>query len=231
MVHREDLFIVTKVWNNFHSRERVVESISLQPTGVRDGDGLHPTYPNGSVIPRTWDRDVTYLEAYKGLKDTHNAGLVKSIGVSNFNEHQLTELIKHSQIKPAVNQIEVHPHFNQQKLIDFCRGNNITVTAYMPLAHGRALVGEPVLNAIADKYRKSVAQVVLRWHLQRGLVAIPKSGQSQHIDKNFDVFNFELNDQDMSNTNAIAQKPRINQIPPYRNHPDYPCSELMESKI
>ena len=140
--------------------------------------------------------DEINREIWSGLEDALSQGLVRSIGVSNFNVQQLQSLVQTVNVFPAMNQIESHPQLSQRQLIDYCFQYNIRVTAYSPLGAG-SLIGNPTLVDIGKKYGKSSAQVMIRWQIQRGVVAIPKSTKRDRLRDNINVFDFSLTEQEM----------------------------------
>jgi 2,5-diketo-D-gluconate reductase A len=137
-----------------------------------------------------------YVEAWKTLVELQKAGRVKSVGVSNFNQDHLERIIGETGVTPVVNQIELHPRFQQRDSREFHKKHNIHIESWSPLGSGR-LLSDPTLEKIAKKHGKSVAQVTIRWHLQEGLIVIPKSIHQERIAGNFDVFDFELDADDM----------------------------------
>lgn len=215
---REDFFIVSKCFNNFHSKERVHVAIDLSlakfnleyldlflvhwPMGFKeDGDDMQ-FGPDGKII----GSDIHYIETYQAMEELVANGKVKSIGVSNFNVAQLTEILSICKIKPVCNQVEVHPLHQNTELVDFCQKNDIAVTAYAPLgAPDRmwlkpdepVLMQNPLILDLAKKHSKSPAQVILRWLVQRGIVVIPKSVTPKRIEENSQIFDFVLSDEDM----------------------------------
>lgn len=137
-----------------------------------------------------------YVEAWKTLIELRQSGRIKSIGVSNFNQDHLERIIGETGVTPSVNQIELHPRFQQRQTREFHSTHNIRIESWSPLGSGR-LLSDPTLEKIAGKHRKSVAQVIIRWHLQEGLIVIPKSIHQDRIAANFDVFDFELDSKDL----------------------------------
>jgi len=237
IVKREELWITTKVWNTYHSRPKVMESVrkslnNLQidyidlllvhwPTAWKENTTVwHPKHPNGSYI----DSGVDLLETWRGMEDAFKSGLVKSIGVSNFNHLQLQRVLDAAEIKPTVNQFEVNPYFTQNKLIEFCHNNSVAVTAYAPLGHGNQdlLFNDEVIKQIAITHDKTNAQVILRWHLQRNVIPIPKSAHKYRMMENFDIFDFKLNDYEMANITALNKNMRIFFLNGNENHRDFP---------
>ncbi|KAJ8968128.1 hypothetical protein NQ314_002449 [Rhamnusium bicolor] len=151
--------------------------------------------------------DVDYVDTWKALEKCVNKGLTKSIGVSNFNKRQLERVLEISTIKPVVNQVECHPYLNQRKLIEFCRSKGIVITGYSPLGspdrpwakpEEPQLLEDPKLKELAVKYKKTPAQIVLRYQVDRGVVAIPKSVTKSRIQQNFDIFDFSLTADDVA---------------------------------
>jgi len=148
-----------------------------------------------------------YLETWKAMEELYEQGRIKALGVCNFQVSHLEDLIAHATVQPAVNQIELHPYFPQKELRQFGRDHNIAIESWSPIggsggSGGRttsdvALLDQPILETIGKKYNKTPAQVVIRWHIQNGLIVIPKSVQVERIKKNIAVFDFELTTHDM----------------------------------
>lgn len=139
-----------------------------------------------------------YVDAWKAMEELYDEGRIKVIGVANFEIEHLERLKKHARILPMVNQIETHPEFQQRELHDYLVQNQILHEAWGPLGQGsKTLLKHPELVAIALRHRKSVAQIILRWHLERGIIVIPKSSNPQRIKENSDLFDFELNAEEM----------------------------------
>jgi diketogulonate reductase-like aldo/keto reductase len=159
-----------------------------------------------------WPVQGKYKEAWRALETLYKEGRVKAIGVSNFQIHHLEDLMRDAEIKPMVDQVEFHPRLTQEELRSFCRENGIRVEAWSPLMQGR-LLDNPVLMEIAAQYGKSVAQVILRWDLQHGVITIPKSTKEQRIVENASVFDFELTQEDMSRIDGLNQNLRVGPDP------------------
>ncbi|OOB79469.1 MAG: glyoxal reductase [Epulopiscium sp. Nuni2H_MBin003] len=206
-VNRDEIFLTTKLWNT-DTRNRTVAKAyqtSLDTLGLDIVD-LYLIH---------WAVDG-YVEAWSELEKLYDEKKIKSIGVSNFQIHHLEEIAKTAKYVPAVNQIESHPYFANQELINYCQQKGIIVTAYCPLGGARSggsILKDPVITEIADKIKKTPAQVILRWHLQRGVVAIPKSKSPERIKENFDVFDFSLSDEDMNKISALNTNIRHNADP------------------
>jgi 2,5-diketo-D-gluconate reductase A len=188
---REDLFVTTKLKTSDHGFDRTLrafeESLSLLKLDDVDLYLIHWPKPSLGLYVETW-------RAFIRLRDE---GRVKSIGVSNFTIEHLERLIGETGVAPVLNQIELHPRFQQRALREFGAGHGILTESWSPLGRGR-LDDNPVLADLASKYRKSWAQIVIRWHLDNGLVVIPKSVTPQRILANFDVFDFRLSPDDMA---------------------------------
>lgn len=203
-IAREDLFITSKVWNSdlgFESTLAAYET-SLKKLGL--------DYLNLYLIH--WPVEGKYKEAWRALETIYKEGRVKAIGVSNFHVHHLEDLMKDAEMKPMIDQIEFHPRLTQKELQAFCRENGIQMEAWSPLMQGQ-LLDHPVLKEIAERHQKSVAQVIIRWDLQNGVVTIPKSIKEHRIVENADVFNFELSADDMAKIDALNENLRVGPDP------------------
>ncbi|RRH87750.1 aldo/keto reductase [Mesorhizobium tamadayense] len=189
-VPRAELFITSKLRNGGHQRDAALRAFddTMQKLGIDQIDLFLIHWP----VPS----QNKYVEAWKTLVELKQAGRIKSVGVSNFNQDHLERIIGETGVTPAVNQIELHPRFQQRDKRDFHKKHNIHIESWSPLGSGR-LLADPTLAAIAKRYGKSVAQVIIRWHLQEGLIVIPKSIHQDRIAANFDVFDFELDGEDM----------------------------------
>ncbi|QRG69101.1 aldo/keto reductase [Brevibacillus choshinensis] len=203
-ITREDLFITSKVWNSdlgYDSTLAAYET-SLKKLGL--------DYLDLYLIH--WPVEGKYKEAWRALETIYKEGRVKAIGVSNFHVHHLQDLMKDAEIKPMVDQVEYHPRLAQKELRAFCQENGIQMEAWSPLMQGQ-LLDNPVLKEIADRHQKSVAQVIVRWDLQNGVVTIPKSTKEHRIVENADVFNFELSSEDMEKIDALHEGVRVGPDP------------------
>ncbi|MBO0601881.1 aldo/keto reductase [Sporosarcina sp. E16_3] len=203
-IAREDLFITSKVWNSELGYESTIAAYeeSLTKLGV--------DYLDLYLIH--WPVAGKYKEAWRALETLYKEGRVKAIGVSNFQIHHLEDLMKDAEIKPMVNQVEYHPRLTQKELQAFCQQQDIQLEAWSPLMQGQ-LLDNTDLQKIADKYGKSVAQVVLRWDLQNGVITIPKSTKEHRIAENATVFDFELTADDMKRIDSLNQNHRVGPDP------------------
>jgi methylglyoxal/glyoxal reductase len=201
---RKDLFITSKVWNSDQGYDTTLKAFE---TSLKK---LDMDYMDLYLIH--WPVEGKYKDTWKALERLYNEGLVKSIGVSNFHQHHLEDLMSSSNEKPVINQIECHPRLSQEKLKAFCQEEKIAVEAWSPIAQGRVL-DEPALKQIAEKHGKSSAQVILRWHLQNDVVIIPKSVHANRIKENADLFNFELSSDEMNKINDLNQNERFGPDP------------------
>jgi diketogulonate reductase-like aldo/keto reductase len=195
-IPREELFITTKVWNADQGYENTLQAFdaSLERLGL--------DYVDLYLIHWPVPAKDQYVDTWKALEQIYKDGRAKSIGVSNFKPHHLDKLLESAEIIPAVNQIELHPNLPQQETREACDKHGIIVESYSPLGGSNShLFDNQTLIDIGAKYDKTPAQVILRWHIQNNLVVIPKSVHAERIEQNFDIFDFELEDNDMA---AIA---------------------------
>lgn len=201
---REELFVTSKVWTADMGYE---ETIAAYETSLAK---LGLEYLDLYLIH--WPVKGKYKETWRALETLYKEGRVKAIGVSNFHIHHLEDVMKDAEIKPMVNQVELHPYLSQQELLSFCKEQGIQLEAWSPLMQGQ-LLDQPVLKQIAAKHSKSVAQVIIRWDLQRGIITIPKSTKEHRIIENVDVFDFQLTEEDMNLINALNQDQRVGPDP------------------
>lgn len=203
-VAREDLFITSKVWTDDLGYEETLKAyeVSLEKLGL--------DYLDLYLIH--WPKEGKYKEAWRALETLYKAGKVRAIGVSNFQIHHLEELMKDAEMKPMINQIELHPRLTQKELIAYCVSLGIQVEAWSPLMQGQ-LLDQPELVEIATKYQKSVAQVIIRWDLQNGIVTIPKSVKEHRIIENGNVFDFTLTKEEMDKIDALNMDQRVGPDP------------------
>lgn len=202
---RSSLFVTDKLWTDVRSSEAVRKSVDTMLNNLKT-DYL-------DLLLIHWPTPAN-IEVWKEMENLHKQGVLKSIGVSNFLPHHIDQILAQCEIVPAVNQVELHPLFQQKELRSYCKQHGILVEAWSPLMRGSALQNEE-LQKIADKYNKSVAQIIVRYDLQLGLSVLPKSTKKQRIKENFDVFDFHLSNEDLAQLEAMDQNARQ-----YR-HPDH----------
>ncbi|MGN7709317.1 aldo/keto reductase [Chryseobacterium sp. JV274] len=200
-VDREALFITSKVWVQDHGYEKAKSAFQ------RTLDRLQMDYLDMYLIHWPYG---DFLGTWKALEELYKEGKIKAIGVCNFTIEKLEELKANSTVLPVINQIELHPVFQQKELQVYDRENNIITQPWSPLGNGNAqLLSNPDLKAIAEKYGKTVAQVILRWHLQEGFVVIPKSVTPSRIEENLNVFDFELTEDEMNVVRSLDTGKRL----------------------
>ena len=188
-IKREELFVTSKLWvdDSGYENSKKAFQTSLDKLGLGYLDLYLYHRPRGDV-----------KGSWKAMEELYGAGKIKAIGVSNFDPAQLAELMSYAKIKPVINQIETHVFFQEHILYDDLKKKDVQMEAWSPFAAGRnGIFTNEILAALGKKYNKSIAQVVLRWHFQRGLVAIPRSSQKPHMIENLNIFNFELSNSDM----------------------------------
>lgn len=194
-IPREEVFITSKLWVQDMGYEKTKAAIDRLLTRM----GLD--YLDMYLIHHSFG---DYLGSWKAMEEARNNGKIKNIGVANFSVGLLKTLMEHSETVPAINQIEFHPLCQQKELCSFMRENHIQLEAWSPLGSGnKDILTDPVLSAMAEKYKKNIGQIILRWHIQEGAIAIPKSTHKERISGNLDVFDFELTEQEM---NVIRSK-------------------------
>ncbi|HHY51276.1 MAG TPA: aldo/keto reductase [Alphaproteobacteria bacterium] len=195
-VPRSELFITSKLRNGAHARDLALRSFdeTMHKLGIEQLDLFLIHWP----IPS----QNKYAEAWKTLVELRDQGRIRSIGVSNFNPDHIERIIGETGVTPTVNQIELHPTFQQRDKRAFHNEHGIRIESWSPLGQGRELDNAEI-KKIADKHGKSVAQTIIRWHLQQGLIVIPKSTHKERIEENFNVFDFTLDEADMAAIDAL----------------------------
>lgn len=206
-IPRENFFVTTKIWISDYGYEKCKKAIdeSLKRLNIDYIDLvlLHQRYKD-------------YLGAWKALEEAKQEGKIKSIGVSNFRIEELTILLNNSTIKPVVNQIECHPYYIRNELKEFMNKNNIKTQAWFPLGHGdKKLLNEKILVDLGNKYNKTTAQVLLRWHIQNNHIIFPKSLNIEHIKENINIYDFELTKEDIENINKLNKEKSYIQLPEF----------------
>ena len=194
-INREDIFLVTKLWNDDHGYDKTIEAFnkSLERLQVNYIDLYLVHWPN-KLNSETW----------KAFEYLYKTGKVKAIGVCNFKIGHLEELKKTAEIMPMVNQIEIHPQSSKNDMLSYCEENNIQLVAWSPIMRGK-LFSNNLMIDLAEKYKKTIAQIILRWHVQRGIIPIPKSSNEERIKENLSIFDFELSNDDMKTIDLLNE--------------------------
>ena len=196
-IARENIFLETKLWPSFYEQEDAVEK-TLKRLDTDYIDLLLIHQPAGN-----------YIAGYRLMEKAYKEGKVKAIGLSNLTMEQIQEILDVCEVNPAVLQTEVHPYFQEDELKEFLAKEDIAIQAWYPLGHGdKALLEESVFTRLAEKYGKSNAQIILRWHIQAGDIVIPGSKNPDHIRANFELFDFALGDEEMSEIAALNKNKR-----------------------
>jgi 2,5-diketo-D-gluconate reductase A len=206
-IPRDELFVTTKCNNSNHgyedSQRALDESLSKLRTDYVDLYLIHWPLPGKDLYVQTW----------KGLEQAAKDGKARSIGVSNFQSHHLDRLTQETDTVPAVNQIELHPHLQQPQMREYDRSHGIATEAWSPIGQGKGVIDEDRIVEIAKAHDKTPAQVTLRWHIQLGNIIFPKSVTDSRIRENFDIFDFELTDDEMSAIGALDKGQRLGPDP------------------
>jgi diketogulonate reductase-like aldo/keto reductase len=229
---RSDVWITSKVWNNNHAKDRVriglaktLKDLGLSyvdlylihwPYAFVQGDNMFPKDANGTML---YDESVDFTETWAAMEALVGEGLIKHIGVSNFNHKQLQRILDMAKIKPEIVQVECHVYLNQHKLLEYCKQHGMVLTAYCPLGSPDrpflqpdhpVLLQDPALAAIAAKYKKTPAQILIRFQIDRGVSVIPKSVSNHRIEENIAVFDFKLAAEDMTTLLELNRDYRFN---------------------
>ncbi len=199
-LRRDELFITTKLWPSEYGYEKakraIASTLARLDTPYVDLLLLHQQYGD-------------YLGAWKAMEEAVAEGKVRSLGISNFNEKRLQNLIDHASILPAVAQMECHPYFQERDFRAFIKPYGLILESWYPLGHGDSrLLEDPLLQRLSGKHRKSVVQIILRWHLQEGFIALPKSTHPEHIKSNLDIFDFALTAAEMAQIEGLDRNQR-----------------------
>ena len=236
-IQREDMFITSKLWNTNHRKndvrkqcEQTLADLHLKYLDlylIHWGVAIAPSdsvYNNPAKKTEQFDQNgvlvtdkVSIRETWEAMEELVSLGLVKAIGVANFTTPMIIDLLSYAKIKPAVNQIELHPYLQQTELIEFCQHNDIVVTAYSPLGSAASsrekgmpvILEDSTIVDLAKKHNKSPAQIILRWGIQRNTVVIPKSTTPETIKQNNEIFDFELSPEEMEQINALNRNLRF----------------------
>ena len=211
-IDRSEIFVTSKLNNGFHRRDDALRAFdrSLAELGFDQLDLFLIHWPLPGI-------DVDFVETWKALEEIYADGRVRAIGVSNFQPHHLRRLFAETEVRPAVNQIEVHPYLAQDDVRAFDAEHEIVTEAWSPIAQGKVL-DDPAITAIAERVDRTPAQVVLRWHIQRGDVVFPKSVTRERVEQNFALFDFELGQADMVAITALDRGERTGPDPDTFNY-------------
>ncbi|ANQ81613.1 TPA: aldo/keto reductase [Staphylococcus pseudintermedius] len=208
-VQRDDIWVTSKLPGRYQSEAHVYETIqeSLYRLGLDYLDLYLIHWPN--------PKQGKFVEAWKAMIVAQKSGLVRHIGVCNFLPEHIEQLEKETGVLPAINQIELHPYFNQKEMIAYHEEKGILTQAWSPLGRDNGVMEEPALKQLSSKYDKTVAQVILRWHIQNGVMPIPKATSSKRQLENFDIFDFHITDEDLQAIDQLtrADGRRKNQDP------------------
>lgn len=198
-IPRSEFFVTSKLPGKYHQYDEATKAI--QESLYRLGLDYLDLYLIHWPLPK---RDH-YVEAFQAMIDAKKRGLIRSIGVSNFEPEHLDRLIKETGVTPTVNQIEAHPYWNNERMLKADQERGIATEAWSPLGRGSAALKEPIVQELAKKYDKNVGQIILKWHNQRGIIPVPRSSNLVHQSANKDIFDFKLTDEEMKEINALTK--------------------------
>jgi methylglyoxal/glyoxal reductase len=204
-INRSEIFVTTKLWNTDHGYKQTKKAFdqSLRLLGLDYIDLYLIHWPTNYELVR---------ESYKAMEDLYHEGKIKALGVSNFNIHHIDNLLEFATVKPMVNQVECHPGLQQHKLQEYCEQKGIKIMSHSPLMRGKAFEIN-ALHELANKYKKSIVNIIVRWGLQRNIIMIPKSVTKERIQENFQVFNFQLSTEDMHIIRKLNNAKRLGSDP------------------
>lgn len=208
-VPREEIFVTSKLRGGLYDYDTALSSIeeSLFRTGLEYFDLFLLHWPN--------PKQDKYVEAWKALIQAQKNGYVRSIGVSNFEPEHIDRLINETGVKPVVNQVELHPYFIQENVRTYNSNNNIITEAWSPLSRARTVLHDEILKNLAKDKKKDIAQIILRWHYQLGVIPIPKASSSEHQLSNLKIFDFELSEEEMTTIDSLTRDDgRIDKLDP-----------------
>ncbi len=203
-VSRDEIFVVSKVWNGDQGYDTTLRAYDASLKRL-DMDYL-------DLYLIHWPVAGKYKETWKALEKIYAEGRVRAIGVSNFMQHHLEDVLTDAEVVPMVNQMEFHPYLVQQDLVDFCNSKGIQYEAWSPMMQGK-IFNMDEFKGLGEKYNKTIAQIVLRWNLQKGVVTIPKSSKKERIISNADIFNFELSQEDVALLDSMHKGQRFGPDP------------------
>ena len=212
-VKREEIFLATKVWTDSQGYDKAIKSFEESMKKL-DIDYL-------DLLLIHWPTELN-SETWRAFEDLYELGKVRAIGVCNFKIGHLEALRKTAKIMPMVNQIEVHPCFSQKELVNYCNNYKIQVIGWSPIMKGQ-LLEVPLMMDLAEKYNKSIAQIALRWHIQKGIIPIPKSSHYGRMTDNIDIFNFELSEEDIIKIDKLDRNETVSSIPSGTTYNDFKC--------
>jgi diketogulonate reductase-like aldo/keto reductase len=207
-----EVFVTSKLNNGFHARDDALEAFdrTMADLGLDVLDLFLVHWPLPGI-------DVDYVETWKAMEEIYASGRCRAIGVSNFTEHHLHRIFEASEVKPAVNQIEVHPYLTNDAVRAFCKEHEIHVEAWSPIAQGKVL-DDPGVVRVAESVGRTPSQVVLRWHVQRGDIVFPKSSRRERMEENFALFDFELDESAMAALSSLDRGERTGPDPDEFNY-------------
>ncbi len=204
VVPREEIFVTTKVWNTDQGYDSTLKAFDASL------DRLQMDYVDLYLVH--WPVKGKYKETWRAMEEIYRSGRAKAIGVSNFLQHHLTDLMESAEVPPMVDQVEFHPRLQQPELQEYCQQHNIRLEAWRPIMRGQ-VHDIPELEELAQKYGKTPVQVTLRWMIQKGIVTIPKSENKERIRSNADIFDFEIEETDLATIDGLDRNERMGEHP------------------